>query len=85
MNYGPWLALTGWSLVILLAAFGIGYRCGRLGERERCRDVVISEPELPGEMPDEAWALSQKINLERSLRIAVVGTKENIRRRIEGA
>lgn len=72
------------AIVILMGLLSIAaaYATKRM-ERARCLLIVASEPELPGEMPDEVWALSQKVNLETSLRIAVSGTKANIMRRID--
>jgi len=51
-------------------------------ERERAAKIAEAEPELEGPMPDEVWALSQRITLEQNLRSAVQVTKRNIAAKI---
>ena len=53
-----------------------------LAERERCAKAAEAEEELPGEMPDENWVMSQKVRLEDHLRTTVRTAKSNIAYRI---
>jgi hypothetical protein len=53
-----------------------------LAERERCARAAEAEEELPGEMPDENWVMSQKVRLEDHLRTTVRTAKKNIASRI---
>lgn len=49
-------------------------------ERERWTEIVQSEPELPGRMPDGLWkrCCKNRVEMERALRTVVQETKANI-------
>jgi hypothetical protein len=56
-----------------------------LKERERCLAAVDVEDELPGDMPDNIWAIvrDDRDAASEILRLAVRATKQGIRDRIE--
>ncbi len=66
---------------ILNRAMALANANGELA-REWAAQVAESEPELEGPMPDENWALAQRVRLEDQLRATVRTAKKNIARRI---
>lgn len=55
-------------------------------EKEACLKIVQAEPELPGRMPDEMWAMikNDRDASEEAQRIAVRLTKKNVAAAIRG-
>lgn len=50
---------------------------------EECKKAVKDEPEFPGEMPEELWALIKTVGIPETMRIVARMTKQNILKRMD--